>query len=106
FQASVHLHTLAASLVALVTPRTPQRSVWCDGSPFLFPRAEIRSCIGGVGVLCATPYAATHVPLALVVTQRRQAFWQSLWSLVRSTVSSTHVPPPYSGGRTAKGGPV
>src|ERR1700722_8188322 len=27
----------------------------------------------------------------LVVTQRRQAFWHSLWSLVRSTVSSTHV---------------
>ena len=37
----------------------------------------------------AALHAATHVPLALVVTQRRQAFWQLAWSLVRSTVSST-----------------
>ena len=29
----------------------------------------------GGGSMCP-PYAATHVPLALVVTQRRQAFWQ------------------------------
>ena len=31
---------------------------------------------GGRGLMWP-PYAATHVPLALVVTQRRQAFWQS-----------------------------
>src|SRR5579859_2482809 len=52
-----------------------------------------------MGVLCA-PHAATHVPLARRVTQRRQAFWQSvtpcahavgsvIWSLVRSTVSQS-----------------
>ena len=40
------------------------------------PEGQIRGCAGGDGVLFA-PYAATHVPLALVVTQRRQAFWQS-----------------------------
>jgi hypothetical protein len=38
------------------------------------------------------------VPLALVVTQRRQAFWQLTWSLVRSTVSSTP-PTACKGGR-------
>src|SRR5690242_9527282 len=37
----------------------------------------IRGCAAGSRVLCGPSYAATHVPLALVVTQRRQAFWQS-----------------------------
>src|SRR3954452_10044767 len=31
----------------------------------------------GAGGSYVAPHAATHVPLALVVTQRRQAFWQS-----------------------------
>src|SRR3984885_12963835 len=54
-----------------------------------FQLIAISTCAGGARVLSG-PHAATHVPLALVVTQRRQAFWQSYWSLVRSTVSSTN----------------
>src|SRR5215472_18694428 len=97
---------LASLLLAVILAgKTDDRSARCSLATFSCGLIEIPSCVGGAGVLCG-PHAATHVPLALVVTQRRQAFWQSFRSLVRSTVSSTHVPPPCSGGRPAKGGPV
>ena len=64
----------------LVAQRAPElagciRDMGPCGRPFFPERCDF-SCTRGVGVLCAPPYAATHVPLALVVTQRRQAFWQ------------------------------
>ena len=54
-----------------------------------FPGRAIFPIAWGEGGSYVAPTQQRTCLWPSVVTQRRQAFWQSLWSLVRSTVSST-----------------
>jgi hypothetical protein len=93
-----HAHCSAIRLENLLQRPTVRSAARPVSIPTLFPAGHDLPLHPGFRAPICTLHAATHVPLALVVTQRRQAFWQSFWSLVRSTVSST---PPVASFRRA-----